>query len=82
MHLPESLTFVSSSGCVYLPPTCNTNDFGDTLLRPWRRRGVGCMRLPAVYGQYSIIWILPYFLLFYFNIAQLAVNLNTFGYAN
>ncbi|EEP92993.1 hypothetical protein ykris0001_33690 [Yersinia kristensenii ATCC 33638] len=40
------------------------------------------MRLPAVYGQYSIIWILPYFLLFYFNIAQLAVNLNTFGYAN
>ncbi|HDM8438047.1 TPA: hypothetical protein U5E31_003609 [Yersinia enterocolitica] len=30
MHLPESLTFVSSSGCVYLPPTCNTNDFGDS----------------------------------------------------
>ncbi len=40
------------------------------------------MYLPAADRQYSLIWILSYFLLFYFNIAQLAVNLNTFGYAN
>ncbi|CBY26427.1 hypothetical protein Y11_17541 [Yersinia enterocolitica subsp. palearctica Y11] len=40
------------------------------------------MHLLVAGWQYSIIWILPYFLLFYFNIAQLAVNLNTFGYAN
>ncbi|EPU8564136.1 hypothetical protein ACVZYT_001867 [Yersinia enterocolitica] len=30
MHLPESLTCVSSSGCVYWLPTCSANDFGHT----------------------------------------------------
>ncbi|WP_223300602.1 hypothetical protein, partial [Yersinia enterocolitica] len=45
VHLPESLTNVSSSGRVDLPPCCNTNDFGD-VLRPWRYSGVGYVHLP------------------------------------